>query len=259
MNICEYGCNTEARFILKNGKHCCSTYFTKCSAYRNKRSKAVKESFELGLLIPPVFKRSVPWNKNLTKKTDIRVLSHSNTLHDGFKSGRLKPSNLGRKHTDDEKMNLSKKKTEFLKLHPDQVPYKLNHSSRVSYPEKYFKLLFSLEHIPLLYHKQVGLYELDFYNEEMMKYVEIDGESHYSDKKTIEIDKRRAVFLDENGWQGKRIRWSLYKRATKEEKKQIILEIREFINGSVAENLRHSALNGNQAGELPVTSTILHK
>ena len=88
--------------------------------------------------------------------------------------------------------------------------------------------MFLTEKIPLLYHKQIGLYGLDFYNEAKKKYIEIDGESHYVDKKTIEIDKRRTVFLSENGWSGKRIRWSTYKRASKNDKNKLYKKLDHF-------------------------------
>jgi len=39
-NLCDYGCNKEFKFILKNRKRCCSSSFYKCSGYITK----IKES-----------------------------------------------------------------------------------------------------------------------------------------------------------------------------------------------------------------------
>ena len=38
--FCEYGCNQEAKFVLKNGKHCCSKHHGSCPTHRGKISKA---------------------------------------------------------------------------------------------------------------------------------------------------------------------------------------------------------------------------
>lgn len=71
----------------------------------------------------------------------------------------------------------------FLERNPDKVPYLLNHSSRISYPERYFMFVFKKEKIDLEYHTQISRYQLDFCDLKQKKYVEIDGESHYVDKK----------------------------------------------------------------------------
>ncbi len=39
MRICEYGCEKEAKYQFKNGKWCCSEFFSKCSKIREKNSK----------------------------------------------------------------------------------------------------------------------------------------------------------------------------------------------------------------------------
>lgn len=117
----------------------------------------------------------------------------------------------------------------YLQEHPDKVPYLLNHSSKMSYPEQYFKELFEKEQIPLLYHKQIGLYQLDFYNEELMKYVEIDGETH-SLENVKKIDARRDKYLEDLGWSGIRIKWSSYQKMNEEERHLLISSIKEFLN-----------------------------
>jgi hypothetical protein len=37
--LCEYGCDTEARYKLNNGKRCCEDKYQKCSFYRLKAKK----------------------------------------------------------------------------------------------------------------------------------------------------------------------------------------------------------------------------
>ena len=133
-----------------------------------------------------------------------------------------------RKHTKETKEKLSRLRKEYLEEHPDKVPFKLNHSSNKSYPEEYFEQLFINENIPLFYHKQIGRYELDFYNDDLKKYVEIDGEQHYLPY-MIEHDKERTEYLLALGWRGMRIRWSSFLKMTNEEKKQKIEEIRNFL------------------------------
>ena len=82
--------------------------------------------------------------------------------------------------------------------------------------------------IDLKYHFQVGRYQLDFYNDELKKYVEIDGEQHYSDY-MINHDKERDNYLLKLGWEGLRIRWSEYQKMTDIEKQNKIIEIKLFL------------------------------
>lgn len=79
------------------------------------------------------------------------------------------------------------------------------------------------------YHRQVKRYELDFSNIDKMKYVEIDGEQHYTSKYMINHDIERTKFLSDLGWEGIRIRWKDYKKMNIEERKNKIEEIRRFL------------------------------
>ena len=113
--------------------------------------------------------------------------------------------------SDEQKEKISISRINFLKENPDKIPYLLNHSSKISYPEQYFIELFERENIDLQYHKQVGLYQLDFYNNDKKLYLEIDGEQHYQEK-SIERDKKRTEKLKEHGWNLiMRIRWAEWK------------------------------------------------
>ena len=134
----------------------------------------------------------------------------------------------GKHHSDKTKQILRDKTNKWLEKNPDKIGWIMNHSSKKSYPEQYFEELFIQENIPLKYHKQVDRYELDFYNEDLMKYVEIDGDQHNSEY-MIKHDKERDLYLENLGWKGIRIKWSEYKKMNLEDKQNKIIEIRLFM------------------------------
>lgn len=134
----------------------------------------------------------------------------------------------GRKHSDESKQKI--RNTIYKRINEGcKIGFAYHHSSDISYPEQYFIDLFKKENIPLKYHLQVSRYELDFYNKDLMKYVEIDGEQHYSES-MIEHDKIRTEFLENLGWTGIRIRWSTYQKCSDDEKREFIKEIKMFLN-----------------------------
>lgn len=134
----------------------------------------------------------------------------------------------GKHHSDKTKQILRNKTNTWLQNNPDKIGWIMNHSSKKSYPEQYFEELFEKENIPLKYHKHIGKYELDFYNEDLMKYVEIDGEQHYQPH-MIKHDKERTEYLKNLGWIGIRIRWSEYKKSNSKDKQNKINEIKCFL------------------------------
>lgn len=46
--ICDYGCNNDALYILKNEKNCCSSHYNKCPAIRAKNSEGLKKAYSIG-------------------------------------------------------------------------------------------------------------------------------------------------------------------------------------------------------------------
>lgn len=164
------------------------------------------------------------WCNGLTKYTDERILKSSKKLSESTKGRKGKP------HTAETKEKISKSRRIYLMEHPEKVPYLLNHSSKMSYPEEYFKEFFEKENIDLKYHLQVGIYQLDFYNEEHKLDVEIDGEQHYHDKRIVESDKRRNEYLSNNGWKIIRIRWAEFTKMSLLEKKDVINKIKNELN-----------------------------
>lgn len=167
------------------------------------------------------------WNKGLTKETNDSLRRAAETLKRHLE--KFGAPNKGKTLSDEQKKKISISRTKFLKENPDKIPYLLNHSSKISYPEQYFIELFNLENIDLQYHKQVGLYQLDFYNEDKKLYLEIDGEQHYQEK-SISRDEKRTQNLSSKGWKLiMRIRWSKWKTYSEIEKKKVI----EFIKDSL--------------------------
>ena len=136
--------------------------------------------------------------------------------------------NRARKHSEETKHKISESYKKYLKEHPEKVGFVINHSSKQSYPEQYFEKVFLNENIDLKYHKQVGRYELDFYNDDLMKYVEIDGNQHKSEYMR-KHDAERDNYLLNLGWKGYRVDWSYYKSLSIEKRKDIILDIRKFL------------------------------
>lgn len=152
------------------------------------------------------------WNAGLTKESDSRVLKGSLAISATMTG---KP---GRLHSEETKKKISESRKEFLDKNPEMIPYKLNHSSKQSYPEKYFHDVFEAFD-EIVSELRVGRYSLDFANPHNLKYVEIDGEQHYTDKKVKDSDARRALFLSDAGWVGMRIRWSNFKSMSEEDRR----------------------------------------
>ena len=169
------------------------------------------------------------WNKGLTKETNDILKKASETLSNSYKSGRLKSSFKDHHWSDEDKKRISEQRKKFLDDHPDKVPFLLNHSSKESYPEKCFKKIFKENNIDLKYHFQVGRYQLDFYNEELKKYVEIDGEQHYKNDQLIERDIERTQILFEKGWTGMRIRWKEFLKMSDVEKHELVNKVKNFL------------------------------
>ena len=167
------------------------------------------------------------WNAGLTAKTDERVRKQSETLRLYYETH--EGSWTGRTHTEEEKFKIGAGVKAFLVEHPDMVPYVRNHSSAESYPEKYFKKLFALEGLNLIYHYRINTYELDFCDLNKKLDIEIDGEQHYLDSRIVESDKKRTEYLENLGWTVFRIRWSEFKKYSENEKAQLIHTIKSLL------------------------------
>ena len=139
----------------------------------------------------------------------------------------------GRPHTSESRKKISNARKKYLTDNPDKVPYLLNHSSKESYPEKYFSELFSKESIQVERYFRLGSYELDFCIPGKKIDIEIDGDQHYLDENIIKHDIKRNKYLEDNGWIVFRIKWSEYKKFNYEQRKSYISKLINEI-GSVA-------------------------
>lgn len=82
-------------------------------------------------------------------------------------------------------------------------------NNKQSYPEIFFTEVIENEFKDKNYKSEynVGIYSLDFAWVEKKKVIEIDGEQHQRFEEYIKRDKRKDLFLIENGWQILRINW----------------------------------------------------
>ena len=161
--------------------------------------------------------------KGLTKEICPQIAKASDKLKNRYATGELIPFFKGKHHTEESKKKLS---SSMKKAHAEGRAYCWVPNQEASFPEIYFQELFKKENIDLKYHLQVSRYQLDFYNEEKMFYVEIDGEQHYRSEDRIQHDKDRRNYLRSIGWTEYRIRWSNWQKLSYENKHKIVEDIR---------------------------------
>lgn len=138
----------------------------------------------------------------------------------------------GSKHTEETKRKISEARKKYLNEHPDKVPFKLNHSSKESYPEKYFKAWLKKEKIFEVQELQIDRYTLDFAWPDKKIYLEIDGSQHKLDWMQ-EHDRIRTEYLDNLGWKCiGRVYWPDYQALSKIEKHCYLLVIKDAIINS---------------------------
>ena len=142
---------------------------------------------------------------------------------------RIKGDAYRRYHSEETKKKISESRKKYLNEHPDKVPFKLNHSSKESYPEKYFREWLQKENIFSEREYQVGLYTLDFAWPERKIYLEIDGSQHHLDW-MMKHDEERTKKLSELGWTCiQRIYWPDYQKLSKNEKEKYLNSLKEEI------------------------------
>lgn len=138
-------------------------------------------------------------------------------------------------HTEDTKQRISIGRKKFLTENPHMVPYLLNHSSKVSYPEKYWAKIFQKYNIPVQSEHNVLSYYMDFALPEQKIDIEVDGDQHHLDPLVVKSDKNRTERLEALGWKFIRIRWSTFRGMNKEGRKQfvkkLITQLRETLTG----------------------------
>lgn len=133
---------------------------------------------------------------------------------------------LGRKHTEEQKRKISETQKKNFKESTSKSIWHTQLENRKSFAEQYFDTCFP--NLKQNYH--VDRFFLDLANPEKKLYIEIDGEQHYNDQKVVEHDKVRTARLEELGWKClRRIRWSEYKKLSKEEQESLIIELQKQI------------------------------
>lgn len=103
-------------------------------------------------------------------------------------------------HTEEYKINLSKQKKKFFELNPDKIGYRLNHSSKESFPEKIFRENLIKNNVEgWIQEYNFGIYRFDFAFPEIKLDVEIDGGTHNLEN-VKKIDKERDEKSKLLGW-----------------------------------------------------------
>ena len=121
--------------------------------------------------------QSGKWSKGLTKDNDVRLAQMSASIKKAYADGKYKNRKYVRHKplTDEHKRKLSEARIAYLKANPDKVPYLMNHSSKESYPEKYFTKIFDNEGLVVQKEFRVSVYSLDFAIPDRKIDIEVDG------------------------------------------------------------------------------------
>ena len=222
--------NHKCNFHLKSGKHSKKPYGTWTCKYCGLVFEVRAELDSHRRSLHPIQPGS-SWNKGLTKETDDRVRQYAETNKRRIESGEIIPHMRGKHRSEETKKKLSLAMKNYLKEHPDKVPYLLNHSSKESYPEQFFRNAFTNEQYPKFeQNKYIEGHFLDFAFEQYKVYVEIDGEQHFVQPKIVEHDKIRTETLNATEWKCiLRIRWSKFQKLTNEQKHKFIIGLKQKI------------------------------
>jgi len=134
--------------------------------------------------------------RNVHEVLDGKIRPQQETRKLKIKNGRLKIKPMSK----EARKNISKARIKFLKNNPDKAPYKIYHASNESYLEKKFKIVLKKNKITgWVYRYQNGIYEYDFAFPLKKIDIEIDGETHESEK-VKKIDKKRDKWSKKQGW-----------------------------------------------------------
>lgn len=158
-----------------------------------------------------------PWSKGLTKNTSESIRKRLESFHSNAENH----TNYGQPCKPETRLKISNSRKEYLKANPDKVGYLLNHSSKESYPEKYFNDLFISKGYNFNRYYRIGLYTLDFCDVINKIDIEVDGNTH-SLEEVKQKDLRRDKQLNDMGWTVKRINWALYQKYSIIQKEEFI-------------------------------------
>ena len=170
----------------------------------------LQKEIDSGKSYPEISKQNKIGRSTICKYIKLGLLKKSNTKNiNQYRNGhsmsdvtknKLKKYQTCKKMSDEVKKKISDSRIKYLKENPDKVPYKLNHSSKMSYPEKiFYNALVSSKLSGWEYNYQNSIYSYDFAFVKEKIDIEIDGGTHLTDK-VKQIDKRRDEFSRQQGW-----------------------------------------------------------
>jgi len=170
----------------------------------------LQKEIDSGKSYPEISKQNKIGRSTICKYIKLGLLKKSNTKNiNQYRNGhsmsdvtknKLKKYQTGKKMSDEVKKKISDSRIKYLKENTDKVPYKLNHSSKMSYPEKiFYNALVSSKLSGWEYNYQNSIYSYDFAFVKEKIDIEIDGGTHLTDK-VKQIDKRRDEFSRQQGW-----------------------------------------------------------
>jgi very-short-patch-repair endonuclease len=161
---------------------------------QNKQIEEIRELYNGGKIsVSDIYKKFNKTIVNLALKGHRRKHSEANTI-----AHKLHPENF--KHSEATKQKMSKTRIKYLKENPDKVPYKINHSSKKSWPEEIFERALNRQNIINWVRNYMnGVYEYDFAFPLQKIDVEIDGTTHNL-LKVQKIDFRRDEWSKQQGW-----------------------------------------------------------
>lgn len=217
--------NLQLKTAKKDGWAC--PFCNKIFRVRRDLEAHKKEIHKLSRLTPATYEKSCPFCKKSWITTNSGYTNHVKSCE--MNPNRVSGNWKGHHHTDEQKKKISESRKKYLEEHPDKVPFKLNHSSKESYPEKYFREWLQKENIFSEKEYQVGRYTLDFAWPEKGIYIEIDGSQHSLDWMQ-EHDKIRTDYLSNKGWIClARVYWPHFKTFSLNEKEQFLLQLKNSI------------------------------
>jgi very-short-patch-repair endonuclease len=198
-----------ARTLDHDGLNCkyCNKLHKSRKSLAQHEIRCSKNTSELKIECPTNFKTITPWNKGLTKETDIRVAKSAQTtsevLQAKIASG-WKPFFATDDYwTDEVRAKRSAEKVKFYSERPELHPNKLLASNKnMSYPEQVAASWLSKHNIAFVPQYQTTFYDkkrfVDFFIKDYKLYIEIDGEYWHSN--SVEIDEAKDLFaLQEQG------------------------------------------------------------
>ena len=198
-----------ARTLDHDGLNCkyCNKLHNSRKSLAQHEIRCSKNTSELKIECPDNFKTVIPWNKGLTKETDVRVAKNaqatSDVLQAKIESG-WKPFFATDEYwTDKMRAQRSAEKIKLYNEHPELHPNRRLASNKImSYPEQIAANWLSAHNISFVPQYQTVFYDkkrfVDFFIEAHNLYIEIDGE--YWHAKSAEKDEAKDLFaLQEQG------------------------------------------------------------